>query len=131
MKRLQDAARGDDSVDTAYASLADKIADVASSRELILVSPLLPDEGNWFRMFAFAADAPVMTTLIVNLGPEIPSSSDQELMVTHLRKHFGAVQAFDSMKMMALVARGAWPSPRADEFLESVNTGPGFRDFSE
>lgn len=128
-KHLKPAARDNDTTDAAYAKLAGAIAKVASLHHLILVSPLLPRDGHWWRMFAFASDATVMTTMTVTLGPEIPTLVEQGLLISSLRRRFEDVQAFDSVKAMALAARAAWPCLRADEFLASADIGPGFRDF--
>ena len=128
-KLLKPAARDDDTINVAYSKLTEAIANVASAHDLVLISPRLAHDGQWWRMFAFSSDATVMTTMSVTLGPEIPTLAEQSLLTTKLRQFFDDVQAFDSVKAMALAACVAWPSPRADAFLASADTGPGFRDF--
>lgn len=128
-EHLKSAARDDDSPAVAYAKLADAIANAATQHHLILVSPLLARDGHWWRMFAFASFTDVMTTMTVTLGPKIPTLDEQGLLISNLRQRFADVRTFDSVKAMALAAWTTWPSPRADEFLASADTGPGFRDF--
>lgn len=129
-KHLKPVARDQDPATETYAKFADSLAELASHHDLLLIGPLLPHDGHWWRVLAFAADATGMTTLTVTLGPSIPSLAEQDLMTGCLRRRFADVQTFDSMKAMAIASRDAWPSDRADEFLASAETGPGFRFFS-
>lgn len=132
-KRLKPVARVHDLAAAAYANLAEQLASLASKRDLLLIGPALPNGGQWCRIFAFAIDGPSISTLAVELGPDIPNEHHQALMMNRLGRRFLDVRSFSDMKTMALAARDAWPCVRADEFLSSTDNGAGFsfRDFSK
>ncbi len=65
MKLLPAAARDHEMGETALNKLAEQIAALSSTRQLLLIGPLFRHENHWWRVLAFASRNAAMTTTAV------------------------------------------------------------------